>query len=723
MASGPYAKLVGEELQAKRKDLRRISMQLWSRPELAYQEREAHALLCKMLEDEGFSVTRNFLLETGFKAEFFCPSKEKCQEETGANGGSDDSNSEDSEDGEDGSAFAEVAGLRYRANVASTTAPKKPIAFKDRRNAKEDMAFTGRVSRKLAQPEECADSKKPPACRGGAGQKKKIVTESSPKDDSEPANSEPVNTKRLAKPKQSHGPLCCTAVNTRMEGVAREAERSVGVEKPADPNEYRSAKKATNLKNGAAFKDDKDLKGAAGGSKETTDGEPPKGATDMRSYRIEKAAAKYGTARNNKAPEEHRVSKWGASVERFSTIPQDSSARTDIDAKDGLPQDSKGKTKSASIIIGKSTPVCSSAKRVELKKDSALQDWPGRLSAVMLKPIQPFERKPRVAFLCEYDALPGIGHACGHNLIAESGLAMALMAKRVICEAPPGTFEGSIVVLGTPAEEGGGGKIKMMDAFKEIDAAFMIHPSGRGINVLNATTMCSSRLQASFRNDVDTVGDTPHLSRDLNVRTMGQSTVMEATTIAYTHLSMLRNLLPDSWGLCVLLRPMVDENEIQLEITYRSEKARDMMALRDRIIQCITNTAQACKCQMNLRFAPYYLDQWTNRVLTKRIAEYCSLFREMADEEADRKLETSTDVGNISQILPTVQVFPSIHNSIAPHEKPFAEIARSEAAEKLVLDVALACAKTALDFLADSKMRHDAWEELATRQRLEAEAN
>jgi len=81
---------------------------------------------------------------------------------------------------------------------------------------------------------------------------------------------------------------------------------------------------------------------------------------------------------------------------------------------------------------------------------------------------------PTIAVLCEYDALPGIGHACGHNLIAASGVAVGLALKAVL-----GDGNGTVVVLGSPAEEGGGGKIYLIErgAFKNVDAAMMLHPT------------------------------------------------------------------------------------------------------------------------------------------------------------------------------------------------------------------------------------------------------
>ncbi|GBN66717.1 Peptidase M20 domain-containing protein 2, partial [Araneus ventricosus] len=88
---------------------------------------------------------------------------------------------------------------------------------------------------------------------------------------------------------------------------------------------------------------------------------------------------------------------------------------------------------------------------------------------------------PTVAIICEYDALPEMGHACGHNLIAEIGLAAGIVVKAAM--ENDSSILGKVVVLGTPAEEGGGGKIKLIEngAFSDIDAALMAHPQMNNI--------------------------------------------------------------------------------------------------------------------------------------------------------------------------------------------------------------------------------------------------
>jgi metal-dependent amidase/aminoacylase/carboxypeptidase family protein len=94
------------------------------------------------------------------------------------------------------------------------------------------------------------------------------------------------------------------------------------------------------------------------------------------------------------------------------------------------------------------------------------------------------EGGPTIAFLCEYDALPGIGHGCGHNLIAAGGLGAALALRRAGAALP-----GTIACIGTPGEEGAGGKVLLLEAgaFEGIDAALMFHPGDRTMPIRHAT--------------------------------------------------------------------------------------------------------------------------------------------------------------------------------------------------------------------------------------------
>ncbi|XP_003744816.1 peptidase M20 domain-containing protein 2 [Galendromus occidentalis] len=325
---------------------------------------------------------------------------------------------------------------------------------------------------------------------------------------------------------------------------------------------------------------------------------------------------------------------------------------------------------------------------------------------------------PRIAFVCEYDALPEIGHACGHNLIAECGLAMAFMVKRVLETSDQ--IDGTIVVIGTPAEEGGGGKILMISAFDDIDAGFMIHPFGGGDRALNGKTLCSARFEGIFRSDVDCERSV-HVSRDLNRKTVARQSSMDAAVVAYGHLALLRKTMPSSWRLGVVMKPMESNKETRLQISYRSVKGVDMRPLREKIVVCCETAAQCTRCEFEYSHTKEYLEQWPNHTLTARIGEYCTNFEEdMELVREGKKRETqllgSSDAGNVSQIIPFVQVFPCIDGLANIHHKNFTDVTKTAAAEETMLEVAKACARTAIDLLSDPKFLEAAWSELRARQ-------
>jgi|EP01046_Picozoa_sp_COSAG06_P048967 metal-dependent amidase/aminoacylase/carboxypeptidase family protein len=138
--------------------------------------------------------------------------------------------------------------------------------------------------------------------------------------------------------------------------------------------------------------------------------------------------------------------------------------------------------------------------------------------------------KPVVAVCAEYDALPGIGHACGHNLISESSLAAFIGAKRAIDAGAPGT----VVLLGTPAEEGGGGKVAMIDrgCFDDIDMAMMAHPSPS--DALYPPFLCSTKVIVSYH------GRNAHAA----AAPWEGVNALDAVLQAFSNISMMRYALP-----------------------------------------------------------------------------------------------------------------------------------------------------------------------------------
>src|SRR5437867_1739782 len=139
---------------------------------------------------------------------------------------------------------------------------------------------------------------------------------------------------------------------------------------------------------------------------------------------------------------------------------------------------------------------------------------------------------PTIAILCEYDALPGIGHACGHNVIAAAGAGAGAALARVRAQLPPGRIQ----VIGTPAEEGGGGKIKLIRAgvFRDVDCAMMIHGFDR--------TLVHQDLLGNVRVTFEFTGKAAHAAAD----PWAGVNALDACVQTYNAIGMLRQQMrPD----------------------------------------------------------------------------------------------------------------------------------------------------------------------------------
>ena len=134
-------------------------------------------------------------------------------------------------------------------------------------------------------------------------------------------------------------------------------------------------------------------------------------------------------------------------------------------------------------------------------------------------------RGPTIAVLCEYDALPGVGHACGHNIIGTAGLGAGLAAATLADE-----LGGRVVIMGTPAEEGGGGKVLMADegAFEGIDAAMMVHPAGGDLIAMNAIAI--QQILVAYEGVAAHAAAYPHRGRN----------ALDAAVLGYMNVAALR---------------------------------------------------------------------------------------------------------------------------------------------------------------------------------------
>jgi len=304
-----------------------------------------------------------------------------------------------------------------------------------------------------------------------------------------------------------------------------------------------------------------------------------------------------------------------------------------------------------------------------------------------------------IAVCAEYDALPDVGHACGHNIIAASavgaGLALAAVADEIGLQ---------VRVLGTPAEEGGGGKIFMLDrgAFDGVHAAMMVHPWP----VERLTGACLA--VAHF--DVHFSGKEAHAS----AAPWEGVNALDAMTIAQVALGLLRQQLPPGDQVHgVITRGGAAANVIPAAVTgrfmARSLTIDRLSALETRVRACFEAGALATGCTVTYeKLSPDYSHMEADPAL---VAAYRinaeSLGRNFDADDADAPLPTfSTDMANVSLAVPTIHPLIGIETGGAVnHQHEFAAACITPSADAAVRDGALALAWTAIDAATDPALR------------------
>ena len=302
-----------------------------------------------------------------------------------------------------------------------------------------------------------------------------------------------------------------------------------------------------------------------------------------------------------------------------------------------------------------------------------------------------------LAICAEYDSLPGVGHACGHNLIAAMALGAGVAVSRVADDVGL-----TISVIGTPAEEGGGGKIMMLErgAFAGVHAAMMAHPSP-GDSVM-------PKIIASARFNVDYRGKAAHASAypELGIN------AADAMTIAQTAIGLLRqHMRPGDRIHGIITKggdaPNIIPAHTQAEYSVRGRTVEALEELRPKIYRCFEAGALATGAQLEItgETIPYAEMRHDPDIaaLYQRHAE--SLGRTFPDP-ASESFAGSTDMGNVSLVIPSIHPMIGIDSLPAVNHQPeFTAHCITAAADKAVIDGALAMAWTAIDIAADERLK------------------
>ncbi len=304
--------------------------------------------------------------------------------------------------------------------------------------------------------------------------------------------------------------------------------------------------------------------------------------------------------------------------------------------------------------------------------------------------------KPAIAILAEYDALPKLGHACGHNLIAASAVGAGIAAKSVIDR-----FGGNILVIGTPAEELEGGKAIMAQrgVFDNLDIAMMVHPGVHDTATTQA--LACQALQVEF------FGKAAHSA----ARPEAGINALEAMIQSFMAINSLRQHIRDKARIHGIITDGGEAANIVPAhsagvFLVRAENNTYLDELRQRVINCFIGAATASGARLEYKWGEVnYAPMRNNLALAQLFRQNMqSLGRKVELTDPSRAFG-STDMGNVSQLVPSIHPMVAIApEEVSTHSLQFASAAASEAGSQGLFDAAKALAMTVVDLVANPEI-------------------
>ena len=307
---------------------------------------------------------------------------------------------------------------------------------------------------------------------------------------------------------------------------------------------------------------------------------------------------------------------------------------------------------------------------------------------------------PIIALLCEYDALPGIGHACGHNIIAAAGIGAGLAASEF---TEP--FNGRLRILGTPAEEGGGGKVRMLNkgAFDSVEAVLMIHPADADLP--NISSLAVQQLKATYTGKAAHAAAAPE--KGINA--------LDGAVLGYMGVAALRqHIAPDERLHGIFTNGGQKANivpETAEAIWYaRSSTMERLENLKVRLVETLYGGARSAGCDIQIEWVNEpYAEVLDNTPLLEAYMKNSESVGRVIKAADDDGVVGSTDLGNVSHVVPSIHPMVKVApKGTAIHTVDFEKCAKSEEGDKGLLDSAKSLAMTVLDCWNDPSLLKDA---------------
>jgi len=338
-----------------------------------------------------------------------------------------------------------------------------------------------------------------------------------------------------------------------------------------------------------------------------------------------------------------------------------------------------------------------------------IEEGLGSLKTAFRATVKSGKPGPKIAFLCEYDGLPVYGQSCGHNVVAAAGVGAAIGLAKVIDR-----IGGEAIALGTPGEEGGGGKniLHREGFFDGIDAMMLIYPGMD--NIAHSRTVGATRVQVAYFGKAAHAAARPELGIN----------ALDAMLLAFNGIGALRQQLPSEVRVHGIITkggtlPQVIPDHTTAVLTVRANDAATLERVIPRVDACLTGAAlmTGARLERTWRDTP-------GRALLSNFAIARSFERNLKDLGRTTRPRDelsgawSGDTGNVSWFVPTIQ--PQMEmtgRDVPPHSHEFHAASIGPAAEACILDSAKAMAMTAIDLISDKDLLAAAKAEFARASR------
>ena len=302
---------------------------------------------------------------------------------------------------------------------------------------------------------------------------------------------------------------------------------------------------------------------------------------------------------------------------------------------------------------------------------------------------------PTIAFLAEYDALPGIGHGCGHNLICNIAVGAGVVLSKKVNE-----IGGKVVVLGTPAEETNGAKVPMseQDTFDDIDVAMMVHPSGESQE--SGPTLAMDAIQFAFTGKSSHAAAAPE--EGINA--------LDGVIQLFNGLNALREHVPDD----IRIHGVISEGGEAANIVpdyavaqfyFRAAKREDLDVVVEKAVNIAKGAAMMTGATVDIsNYELSYDNMVTNKPLSDTFTKHLKQISTRPVQGPD-EATGSADMGNVSQVVPSIHPFIGMNEpSLVFHTTEFADRTVTEHGREAISSAALALAETGCEVIENPEL-------------------